>query len=119
MSFVGKVDYDVFLSYAHGNDDLRNWSLGVERMLANALNTHLADRASELKLFTDADRLQGNGFIDPQLKPAVQSSAALVIIMTEHYVKSPSCLDEASWYLEKAKPDSVFVIRAQNVAADE
>jgi hypothetical protein len=116
MSYVGEVKYDIFLSYAHGNPTQREWSLEVEKMLGDALNTHLGDRAHELSIFTDKDRLKGNNVIDEQLKPAIQSSAALLVILTDHYVKSPSCLAELGWFQETARTfERIFVIRARNV----
>jgi hypothetical protein len=120
MSYVGGVENDIFLSYAHGNPSQRKWSLEVERMLGDALNTHLGDRAHELTIFTDEKKLKGNGVIDELLKPEVQSSAVLLLIMTDHYVQSPSCLAELGWFQEKAKTfERIFIIRATNVPANK
>src|SRR5215475_9348128 len=119
MAFVAGVKHDVFLSYAHGNPILREWSLRVEGLLRGSLGTLLGDRDNLLSIFTDKDSLQGNDFLTPQLKTGVESSAALVIILTRHYVKSPWCQGEAKWFTAVATNAAarIFVIRAQPVPA--
>src|SRR5262245_51491909 len=88
MAYVTGVEHDIFLSYAHGNQTLREWSLRVEGLLRDSLGILLGDRDNLLSIFTDKDALQGNDFLTPQLKGGVESSAALVIILTRHYVRS-------------------------------
>jgi TIR domain len=119
MAYLAGVEHDIFLSYAHGNPVLREWSLRVEGLLRDSLGILLGDRDNLLSIFTDKDALQGNDFLTPQLKTAVESSAALVIILTRHYVKSPWCQGEVKWFTAIAKnvAEGIFVIRAQPVLA--
>jgi len=118
MPYAAGVDHDFFLSYAHGNDLLRAWSLRVETKLRGSLEILLGDRERKLSVFTDSEDLQGNGFLSPQLKRGVESSAAIIIILTHHYTRSPWCRQEAAWFASVARDaaDRIFVIRAQNVA---
>jgi hypothetical protein len=113
------VKYDYFLSYAHGGDDLLAWSKRVENKLSGALQLMFGDRDKQLSVFRDYDALQGNGFLTPQLKGGAESSAAIVVILTHLYQKSPWCQKEAAWFAAAAgNAERIFVICAQNLPED-
>src|SRR5262245_5221925 len=121
VPYADGFEHDFFLSYAHGNATLRDWSLRVEGLLRDSLGILLGDRDNRLSVFTDRDALQGNDFLTPQLKGGVESSAAIVIILTRFYVKSPWCQGEATWFASVARgaAERIFVIRAQPVSTSD
>jgi len=120
MCYVGG-DYanDIFFSYAHGNDDLRRWSLSLSTRLRNSIETLLQVRSGELAFWTDAD-LEGNRQLTPNIRTNVQSSAVIIIVMSELYISSPWCQDEAAWFGEMMregghKDGPVFLVNALRV----
>src|SRR5262245_53863850 len=92
MCYVGG-DYknDIFFSYAHGNDDLRRWSLSLATRLRNSIETLLQVRPGGLEFWTDKE-LEGNRGLTCNIKTNVQSSAVIIIVMSELYINSPWCL---------------------------
>lgn len=121
MPILPGVNYDYFLSYAHGSPDLTAWSARVDNKLRGALHFLLADRNQQLSVFRDSQALQGNGYLTPQLKAAVQSSGAIVIILSRLYKESWWCQQEAEWFRAVARdePERIFVICAQNLPENE
>jgi len=120
MCYVGG-DYanDIFFSYAHGNDDLRRWSLSLSTRLRNSIETLLQVRSGGLAFWTDAD-LEGNRQLTPNIRTNVQSSAVIIIVMSELYISSPWCQDEAAWFGEMMrervhKDGPVFLVNALRV----
>lgn len=119
-AWVGDARYDFFLSYAHA-ETLTEWSLQVKQMVTSALTILLKARQRPLFVFTDAELLNGNGLLSKQLKTAVESSAAVVIVLTGHYVQSAWCQQEASWFRGITQDDveRIFVVRAQYISSAE
>jgi hypothetical protein len=137
MAYVGDdFTHDVFFSYAHGDDNLREWSLKLAALIKSTLRTSLADREDKLDLFVDPG-LKGNEQLGPQLKEVAQSSATQIVLMTGYYAKSEWCAREVQWFHEAVteqekrwveelagapptkRPGRVFVVWAQNVAGSQ
>lgn len=121
MSYVGeRFRHDVFFSYAHGNNLLRDWSRSVAGLIHSTLEILLSDREGVLSFFTDEALLLSQP-LTAELREHVQSSAALVIVMTGHYLKSPWCADEGRWFRDIVAREPgdgrgmFFVVRAQPV----
>jgi len=119
-AWVGNAQYDFFLSYAHA-ETLTEWSLQVQKMVSSALTILLKARLRPLVVFTDAELLKGNGLLTKQLKMAVESSAAVVIVLTGHYGQSAWCQQEATWFRAITNDDveRIFVVRAQYISSAE
>jgi hypothetical protein len=120
MCYVGG-DYknDIFFSYAHGNDDLRRWSLSLSNRIRNSIETLLQVRPGGVAFWTDAD-LEGNKQLTSNIKTNVQLSAVIVIVMSELYINSQWCQDEAAWFGEMMrergyKDGRVFLVNALRV----
>lgn len=111
MSYVGNpFEFDIFLSYSHGDVDnsgnsiLRQWSNGFARELERELQS-LPNLGREIRIFLDQHRRPGQG-IDPmaplteQLKIEITGSAILLVLMSPHYLKSDWCRDERDWWCQ-------------------
>jgi hypothetical protein len=115
VAFVPGFDYDVFVSYAHADNEL---PIGTEARYGwvTALTHNLS---------SGANRLKKNLFIDHQLKPGdpfsedlrnkVARSALLLIFLSQHYAESAWCgleLDHFIWTHSDnpAKPRQVVVV---------
>jgi hypothetical protein len=111
-------DYDVFVSYSHGDplkkgdSPLKRWTQTLIEKLAGEI-TSLEPEFMDLHIWSDKD-------IDPtaHLTPELRASCILMIIMSKHYLASSWCKDEEKWFREqiddrKNEPGRVFVIQAQ------
>jgi hypothetical protein len=103
--------HDVFVSYAHGDADrsgnspLRIWSKAFARELELELGTMPRLQSSSVFL-DDSDRaghsLDSNDPLTQQLRSAAAGSAFLLSLMSPHYLASPWCNDERTWWLREA-----------------
>src|SRR5512132_3467028 len=101
-------DYDLFISYAHGDFDqtgsspLKSWSQIFAARLVEELRLSL--EGAPLVTFLDESERPGFG-IDPtrslteQLQKAIHNSGLLVILMSPFYLKSDWCTREAHWFV--------------------
>ena len=125
MTFVGgRYKNDVFISYAHGDQALTQWSFSVKTMLEQSLRFLFADRGRALSVFIDDTSLSLNQPLTQELREQAQSSAAMVIVMSGQYLKSPWCRDEGSWFVDMARTAAerrglFFVVRAQETKETE
>ena len=96
-------EYDVFISYAH----LDNQTVGKEagwvdlfhRYLENTLNGYLGGRA---RIFRDS-RLKGDTFFDESLLETVRSSAVLVTLLSPSFANSVWCKRELDTFVDHAE----------------
>jgi TIR domain len=95
-------EHDMFVSYAHGRADrqgvkgLKHWS---ER-LTDELEGEIVDLLPEfetLDIFMDR-QLDPTQPLTALLRREVSGSGLLLVIMSEHYLKSAWCRDERDWF---------------------
>jgi hypothetical protein len=114
MSFVGApFDYDVFISYSHG-DALREGSSRLgdwSKAFAEALEQELRafPRMGEaLKLFFDVSKKPGQAVdplqgLSPGLQAAAGASAILTVLLSPQYLDSDWCRLECEWWEKQQK----------------
>ena len=116
-------EHDLFVSYAHGRADrrgvkrLKHWS---ERLTAE-LEGEIVDLLPEfekLDIYLD-NQLDPAEPLTEQLRKQVSSSGLLLVIMSEHYLKSAWCEDEREWFETEVgrrgtSGGLVLVVRAQS-----
>jgi hypothetical protein len=119
-------DYDVFVSYSHGDprgagdSPLKTWSHALIKALIADI-TSLSDEFDDLAVWCDRD-LDPTLQLTPELRRKVKAAAVLMILMSPRYLKSAWCGDERTWFQEQiedraADEGRVFVVRC--VATDE
>ena len=98
-------DYDVFVSYSHGDpraigeSPLKTWSHAlIEALIADI--TSLSDEFDELAVCYDRD-LDPTLQLTPELRRKVKAAAVLMILMSPRYLKSAWCGDERTWFQEQ------------------
>lgn len=137
MALINGFDNDIFISYAHV-DNLngpaggaeKGWVISFAKMLQttlrDTLKKQIVQNERELKIYWDERVAQGEP-IDWQLNPAVEQSAIFLMIMSEHYLSSDWCNQEANWFLENiaGRPDvknnklwPAFVVSVANTDKD-
>jgi hypothetical protein len=119
-------DYDVFVSYSHGDpkgtgqSPLKTWSHAlIEALVADIAS--LSGEFDTLAVWWDRD-LDPTLKLTPDLRRKVKAAAVLMILMSPRYLKSTWCGDECAWFQEQiedraAEEGRVFIVRA--VPTDE
>ena len=114
-------DYDVFVSYSHGDprgageSPLKTWSHAlIEALIADI--TSLSDEFDELAVWYDRD-LDPTLQLTPELRRKVKAAAVLMILMSPRYLKSTWCGDERTWFQEQIEDRAADRCRARQRVA--
>ncbi|MEO8109899.1 MAG: toll/interleukin-1 receptor domain-containing protein [Ginsengibacter sp.] len=114
MSYLANFQNDVFISYAHVDNAVRNQDeKGWVSQFYNELNfwiTQRVGRSDKFKIWLD-DRLSNNDVFTDKIKEAIKNSALLITFSSNAYYASEYCLDELKWFYEntsKANPGLVI-----------
>jgi hypothetical protein len=86
MAFVPHFDYDVFVSYAHGDD--RNWIDSFVDRLGPTLSRLLPGA----KVWIDEDDLQKSRNFEHDIPASLESSASLISLVSPTYITRPYCV---------------------------
>jgi hypothetical protein len=115
MAYTPGWQNDVFVSYAHVDDQLLPGAThGWVSLLIDAVQVLLAQqlgRAEVLAVWRDL-QLSGNAQLTPEIVGAVRDSAVLLVVMSEGYLASEWCQRERNEFLELAGSASrrLFVV---------
>ena len=120
MAFVEGCQNDIFVSYAHVDDDpLPGASSGWVSTFVGCLKTRLAQRlgrSDAFSLWMDHE-LRGSQSITRQLIERARNSATLVVVLSPGYAASSWCRRERETFLdlvqERRRP--VFVVERDRV----
>jgi hypothetical protein len=89
MAYVPGFQYDVFVSYAHGDD--RDWINRFLDRLRPAIKQHLG---SEVGIWIDDDSLRKTRDFRKEIPESVKSSAAFLLLASPSYIRSEYCVLE-------------------------
>ncbi len=106
MAFVPGYKYDIFVSYAHVDDDLLPGAeKGWVTTLVETLTTKLGQRLGRTYAYTlwKDELLKKREKITGQILDALQQSATIVVIFSPAYVASEWCVRELNSFLEFIK----------------
>lgn len=114
-------EYDVFVSYSHGDPDetggspLKEWSHDLIKALI-ADTKALQPEFRSLRVWWDKE-LDPTLQLTPELRRKVEAAALLMIVMSPNYLDSNWCRDEEGWFRSQVESRGeengrVFVIRA-------
>src|SRR5262249_37426964 len=105
MAFVPGFKHDIFISYAHLNNQPMD---GVEGWVSHfhaRLDTELRQHAGKtLTIWRDL-ALERNQLFDQTIKEAVDNSALFLTINSRLHKASPYCQQEIHWFCERAQND--------------
>lgn len=90
MAFVPGFEYDVFISYAHIDNQATKW---VET-LANAIRDKASEFAGAPVAVWRDPKLNGNDYFDDVITKTVKASAVFVAVVSPRYIASASCRKE-------------------------
>lgn len=100
MAYAPGFEIDVFLSYAHKNNE-NGWVEEFRAFLERRVPEFLP-HAADLKVWRD-DRLTGFDMLWPTLRQNIESSAIFLSICSPVYVTSKNCAQEVEHFLATAR----------------
>jgi hypothetical protein len=123
MAYVPGCKNDIFVSYAHvDNIALSATSKGWVETFIDNLSTKLAQKIGRTDLFKlwDDRLLAKNAPLTPESLDALKGSAALVLVLSPGYLKSPWCQREKNAFYDLLRSKdrsshSVFVVHRDRV----
>lgn len=108
MAFVPGFLHDVFISYAHANNQrLTKEDVGYVTKFHENLTQFLTaelGRREYFSIWLDKDELRGNEDFASELDMAFLNSALLVSICSQSYVESPWCRRELGEFSRQTRP---------------
>ncbi|MBV8590985.1 MAG: toll/interleukin-1 receptor domain-containing protein [Acetobacteraceae bacterium] len=115
MAFVPGYDSDVFVSYAHiDNEGERAWVTTLVRSLDTEVRQRLGSK--DLRIWMDS-ALDGNRPITPEVMQAIRRSATLLVVMSPSYLRSEWCAKERNAFLAFARDcvtaGRIFIVRCR------
>jgi hypothetical protein len=117
MAYVPDYDHDVFVSYAHLDD--QGESARVTNLVRH-LDTEVGQRlgTKDLRIWTDHS-LDGNRPLTPEIIQAIRRSATLIVITSPSYIASEWCVRERSAFLGFARDcvaaGRIFIVRCRDI----
>lgn len=119
MAYAHDYDHDVFVSYAHLDDQGETaWVTNLVRHLDTEVSQRLG--TSDLRIWIDHN-LDGNRPLAPDIIEAIRRSATLLVIMSPGYIASGWCARERNAFLgfaqECASDGRIFIVRCRDVDA--
>lgn len=108
MAFIPGYDHDIFVSYAHvddqslidmaaGQERATGWVSTFVRHLKNELAQKIG-RADAVSLWFDSHNLRGNHTLTDEIGARLDRTAILVAILSPGYTASQWCRDEAQFF---------------------
>ena len=110
MSFLSEFDDDIFISYAHiDNQPLTEGQAGWISSFHRALEIRLSQLlGTEAEFWRDESKLRGNDYLDESIILRLPKVAVLLTVVTPRYVRSDWCLKELEEFYRIAE-DTVGV----------
>ena len=127
MAYVPGYEHDVFVSYAHVDDEPEpGETTGWVTTLVSSLKSKLASklgRSDAFSVWMDHELL-GHSSLSRQIIGTLERSATLVVILSPGYVASSWCQREASAFLShlarrRESSSQIFVVRRDRIDGAE
>ena len=105
MAYVSdQYDHDIFISYARVDDQKdpgveQGWVTCFQQALVNGLSKHLKERRT-CRIWWDRSAIDEAQPLEAQIGDTLRSTAALVVILSNGYVKSEWCKLEREVFLD-------------------
>jgi len=125
MAFVPGYEHDVFITYAHIDDEPAipgdngtRWVSTVRQILQIRLDQRLG-RRDAVKMWIDHGEVRGNQPVASYIRQVVSRSATLVAIFSRGYLSSAWCLQERELFIATAGGAEVAAARLFLVQLEE
>ena len=112
MAYTSAYDYDIFISYAHDDNDALSAESGWVTQFHEYLDNWLVKRRhlKGLKIWFDTE-LKGNTIFDQAIQGTITKSALFFVLHSGNYQNSEYCRKELGWFLEQNSklPNGVMI----------
>jgi hypothetical protein len=120
MAFVPDCDQDVFVSYAHlDNQGESAWVTTLVRHLDTEVRQRLGTK--DLRIWID-DSIDGNRPLTAEILRVMQRSAILLVVMSPSYLTSEWCARERNAFLKFARDwvneGRIFIVRCRDTGPE-
>jgi hypothetical protein len=107
MAHLDPYAYDVFLSYAHTDDETSpTQSHGWVDVFREELQAAIKKRSGiEAAIWWDSADLRRNQEFTPAIKAAISQSALFLALVSESYLRSRYCRKELTWFCWKTRKE--------------
>ena len=117
MTYVPGYDHDVFVSYAHLDDQGESaWVSTLVRHLDTEVRQRLGTK--DLRIWIDHE-LDGNRPLTPEILQAIRRAATIILIVSPSYVASEWCARERNAFLGFARDcvseGRIFIVRCRDI----
>jgi hypothetical protein len=117
MAYVPDYDHDVFVSYAHLDDQGESaWVTNLVRHLDTEVRQRLGTK--DLRIWIDHS-LDGNHPLTLDIMQAIRRSATLIVITSPSYIASEWCVRERNAFLGFARDcvaaGRIFIVRCRDI----
>lgn len=105
MAYVPGFKYDIFISYAH-LDNQKPFDAGWVEMFYKSLEWFLSERTgkmNEIKIWWDSKKLDGTTLFDNSISSGVEDSAIMISLVSKFYLGSEYCSKELDTFSKKAQ----------------
>ncbi len=125
MAYVSGFNQDIFISYAQVDNEPQyysgkevRWVSYLKKQLQKRVDQKLG-RISDSKIWMDLDDLAGNDAVTPTIKTAINTTAALVVVLSDGYLKSEWCKAEIRDFVEAANTEGrLFVVHLADISIE-
>jgi len=109
MAYLTGFDYDIFISYAHVNNQRASegeegWVTQFQKHFEMQLST-LVGRMGLVKIWWDPE-IDGNQLFDRTIQERVNRSAIFLAMTSKGYLASDYCQQELLWFVQKATAEA-------------
>jgi hypothetical protein len=111
MAFLSHFENDIFISYAHLNDEKppgkeKGWVTVFREKLEYELSQRF-ERVGDIKIWRDKEEIGGSTFFNDAIKESINKSGLFIAITSPGYLSKESyCPNELSWFYQKAQAES-------------
>ena len=115
MSFVPGFEYDIFISYAHVDNEEaeeKGWVERFHKYLKIELDKQIG--RPELTAIWRDPALKGNQLFDKTIQDQINASALFLALTSRGFLESEYCRKELNRFLEKAKKDHLNLVVGEN-----
>jgi hypothetical protein len=107
MAYVPGYKYDIFISYAH-LDNERMYDKGWVEYFYKSLEWFLSERTgkmNEIKIWWDNKKLDGTKLFDNTIQEGVQEAAIMISLVSRFYTESEYCKLEMDLFARKCEKE--------------
>ncbi len=111
MAYIPGYNYDIFISYAHlDNEKLPGQTDGWIELFYKSLQLKLAQRIGKMdsvKIWWDSKKLDGSTLFDDSIENGIKDSAIMISLLSPGYLNSDYCMKELQLFTAKAAKEKV------------